>query len=156
MRQSLISWFLVSILSLVSFVSLAAVAPAQTIAQEQKTSDIWWIATLIGLNAADAVTTARNMKPLSSNEIAAHHCLDYRPGFGVPCYNGHEANPIARQFWLRGPAVGFAYEAGATAVGIWGILKLERHHPKVARVLVFTSIAVESGCIAHNLTHRRK
>lgn len=115
------------------FVFLAATACAQVPdapSHSLTTTDKVLLGGLVALNGADAWLTNQNMRS-----------------------GGREDNPLARVFVSRGSGMTAAYFAGATVLDVWLVRKLNRHHPRIARAYLLSTIGLEGFCVISSWAH---
>lgn len=108
-------------------VLLAASAVAQELPDKPTLgrTDKIMLVTLSGLNAADAISTMRDLNN-----------------------GGHEQNPIARPFVTHGNGLASAYFGAATALDWFVVYKLNRSgHRKLSRAFLVGAIAAEVYCL---------
>lgn len=91
-------------------------------------------AAFVLLQASDAQITAENMRRL----------------------HAHESNPIARVFVTHGNAATWGYFAGTTAGTLYVVHRVDRHHPRVGRALLWAGIGLEAYTTAYSWRNKRR
>jgi hypothetical protein len=66
-------------------------------------------------------------------------------------YGGREVNPLLPQ----NPAAMAGVMAGVTVAQTWALVRLDDDHPRLARVLAWTSIVLEGVAVVHNAREDR-
>ena len=66
-------------------------------------------------------------------------------------YGGREVNPLLPQ----NPAAIAGVMAGVTVAQTWALVRLDDDHPRLARFLAWTSIALEGFAVVHNAREYR-